>query len=194
MGARPSGRTGDAMKTMVRRAVAALAVLAASATFAQQKQKLSYKVQSSVSSYTQQHVIDVGDVPGHQIRVYEVRYSFLAEGPAFDGMKVTEAWSRAASDYVDGTGNASGYTVYNLQNGEKVFGRFALVAQSTVGSDGAKKTTFSTVTTLTGGTGRFRGIRGTLRTTGATDFKSGPSSQTDGEYWIERELVQADKR
>ncbi|HYZ90446.1 MAG TPA: hypothetical protein VE620_14205 [Myxococcales bacterium] len=182
------------MKTFVVRAVAALAVLGATAALAQQKQKISYKVQSSVTSYTQQHVIDVGDVPGHQIRVYEIRYSYAAEGPVFDGVKVTEAWSRAASDYVDGTGNASGYSVYNMQNGEKVFARFALVAQSTIGSDGAKKTTFSTVTTLTGGTGRFRGIHGTLKTTGATDFKSGPSSQTEGEYWLDNTMVQADKR
>ena len=182
------------MKMTVVRAVAALAVLAASATFAQQKQKLSYKVQSSMSSYTQQHVIDVGDVPGHQIRVYEVRYSFAADGPAFDGVKVTDAWSRATSDYVDGTGNSSGYTVYNLQNGEKVFGHYALVTQTSVGADGAKKATFSTVTTLNGGTGRFRGIRGTLRTNGATDFKAGPSSQTDGEYWIDVSMIQADKR
>jgi hypothetical protein len=179
---------------MLVRAVASLAVLGAPATFAQQKQKFSSKVQGSMSTYTQQHVIDVGDLPGHQLRVYEVRYSFAADAPAFDGLKVTEAWSRATSDYVDGTGNGSGYTVYNLQNGDKVFGRYALVALTTVGADGAKKTTFSTVTTLNGGTGRFRAIRGTLRTTGATDFKSGPSAQTDGEYWIDGAIVQADKR
>ena len=50
------------------------------------------------------------------------------------------------------------------------------------------------MTTLNGGTGRFRGIRGTLRTNGATDFKAGPSSQTDGEYWIDVSMIQADKR
>jgi hypothetical protein len=182
------------MKMIAVRAVAALAVVGASATFAQQKQKISYKVAPSASTYTQQHAIDVGDVPGHQIRVYEVRYTFAAEGPAFDGVKVTEAWSRATSDYVDGTGNGSGYTVYNMQNGEKVFGRYELIAQTSVGAEGAKKTTFSTVTTLTGGTGKFRGIRGTLRTTGGTDFKAGPSSQTEGEYSIDATMIQADKR
>jgi len=161
---------------------------------AQQKQKISFKVASAASAYTQQHVIDVGDVPGHQIRVYEVRYSYGAEGLAFDGVKATESFTRAASDYVDGTGNTSGYGVYVLQNGDKVFSRFHLVAQTTVGADGAKKTTYSSVSTLTGGTGRFRAIRGTLRTNGATDFKSGPTQQTEGEYWFEGTLVQADKR
>jgi hypothetical protein len=34
---------------------------------------------------------------------------------------------------------------------------------------------------------RFKGIRGTLRTTGETDFKTGTSDvQTEGEYWIEK--------
>jgi hypothetical protein len=194
MGPAAFGPSGDAMKMMVIRAVAALAVLGTSATFAQQKQKLSYKVQPANSAYTQQHVIDVGDVPGHQIRVYEVRYSFPAEGPAFDGIKATEVWSRATSDYVEGTGNSFGYTVYNMQNGEKVFGHYTLVTQTSVGAEGAKKATFTGVTTLTGGTGKFRGIRGTLRTNGATDFKVGPSSQTEGEYWIDATMIQADKR
>ena len=111
-----------------------------------------------------------------------------------DGVKATESFTRAASDYVDGTGNTSGYGLYMLQNGDKVFSRFHLLAQTMVGADGAKKTTYSSVSTLTGGTGRFRGIRGTLRTTGSTDFKSGPTQQTEGEYWFEGTLVQADKR
>jgi hypothetical protein len=43
------------------------------------------------------------------------------------------------------------------------------------------------VVTLTGGTGKFEGIRGTLRGTGFTDFKTGTShAQTEGEYWIEK--------
>ncbi|HWE23426.1 MAG TPA: hypothetical protein VG496_05740 [Myxococcales bacterium] len=172
--------------------IATLAVFVASGAAAQQKQKISYK--SPSSTYNQQHVIDVGDVPGHQVRAYEIHYSYGADGPVFDGMKVTEGWNRAVSDYTEGTGNASGYTLYNLQNGDKIFGRFSTVTQTTVSADGAKKTTFSGVTTLTGGTGRFRGIRGTLRTSGATDFKAGPSSQTEGEYWLDNTMVQADKR
>ena len=41
--------------------------------------------------------------------------------------------------------------------------------------------------TLTGGTGKFKGLRGTLKTTGVADFKTGVTDvQTDGEYWIEK--------
>jgi hypothetical protein len=41
------------------------------------------------------------------------------------------------------------------------------------------------VTTLTGGTGKFKGIRGTLRGSGLTDFKTSGGGETEGEYWIE---------
>ena len=125
-------------------------------------------------------------MPGHQIRVYEVRYSYGGDGPTFDGVKVTESFTRAASDYVDGSGSTSGYGLYVLQNGDRIFSRFTLVAQTTVAEGGAKKTAYSSVSTLTGGTSRFRGIHGTLRTTGTTDFKSGPTQQTEGEYWIDK--------
>ena len=43
------------------------------------------------------------------------------------------------------------------------------------------------VATLVGGTGRFKGIRGTLRTTGLTDLKTGTSgTESEGEYWFEK--------
>ena len=37
--------------------------------WAQQKQKVSYKVSAENSKYTQQHMIDVGDASGHQVRL-----------------------------------------------------------------------------------------------------------------------------
>jgi hypothetical protein len=46
---------------------------------------------------------------------------------------------------------------------------------------------YTTVTTLTGGTGKFSTIRGTLRGVEATDFKTGLSGvKTEGEYWFEK--------
>jgi hypothetical protein len=171
---------------MIARGVAVLVASSAAGALAQEKQKYSFKVPAGAAKYTQQHVIDVGDVPGHQIRVYELHYSYTREAPAYDGVKVVESWTRATSDYTDGTGHATGYGVAQLQNGDRIFSRLNIVTQTTMNPDGSKKTTFSTVATLTGGTGRFRGIHGTLKTIGNTDFKSISASQTDGEYWIEK--------
>ncbi len=162
-----------------------LAMIAGDAWAQEKKQKYAFKTPPGAAKYTQQNAIDVGDVPGHQIRVYEVHYTYTAEAPVFDGVKVVEAWSRGASDYINGNGHATGYMLSVLQNGDKIFQRFTLVTQTVVNADGSKKTTYSSVSELTGGTGKFRGIRGTLRTSGATDFKRA-DAQTEGEYWIEK--------
>ena len=38
---------------------------------------------------------------------------------------------------------------------------------------------------LTGGTGKFAGIRGTLHAVATTDFKNVSDSLAEGEYWME---------
>lgn len=154
---------------------------------AQEKQKYSFKAPPGSTKYTQTHLMDVGDVPGHQVRLAEVQSSYSGNGPAYDGVKVVSARSVLVSDYTDGSGRASSYTVQNLETGEKVFQRTEIVAHSSAGADGARRIGFTQVATLVGGTGRFKGIRGTLRTTGLTDLKTGTSgAETEGEYWFEK--------
>jgi hypothetical protein len=153
---------------------------------AQEKQKYLFKTPAGVSQYVQQHAIDVGDVPGHQVRVYEIHSTYANEAPAYDGMKVKEGWTRAISDYTDGNGRSSGYGVALLENGDKIFSRFELTTQTAVASDGSKTTRSYSVATLTGGTGKFKGIHGTLRGMTDTDFKNLAGAVTEGEYWIER--------
>lgn len=163
--------------------VATLALASVNAS-AQEKQKYLFKTPAGVSQYVQQHAIDVGDVPSHQVRVYEIHSTYTNEAPVYDGIKVKEGWTRAISDYTDGSGRSSGYGISVLENGDKIFSRTEITTQ-TAGSDGSKTTKSYTVTTLTGGTGKFKGIHGTLRGVTETDFKSLASVVTEGEYWIE---------
>ncbi|HWN49034.1 MAG TPA: hypothetical protein VNO18_04275 [Xanthobacteraceae bacterium] len=73
--------------------------------------------------------------------------------------------------------------MYMLENGDKFFGRLTLVHQS----DGSGKLTSTVVGPITGGTGKFGGIRGVLRYAGTADPKAGFSEgQWDIEYWIEK--------
>jgi len=161
--------------------------LVAPDAWAQEKQKYSFRQPSdAVGKYMQQLAVDVGDVPGHQVRVLELRTTYATEAPMYDGVKVKEGWLRALTDYTDGTGHITGYTVSMLENGDKIFGRFDGTTKTTVGTDGAKLTRTESVTTLTGGTGKFRGIHGTLRGVGFTDFKQTSGATTEGEYWIEK--------
>jgi hypothetical protein len=154
--------------------------------WAQEKQKYSFKAPAGVTKYGEQHVIDVGDVPGHQLRIYETHSTYTNEAPVYDGVKVKEAWTRSVSDYTAGSGRSNGYGIALLENGDKIFSRTELTTQTSVAADGSKTTKAYSVTTLTGGTGKFKGIHGTLRGVTATDFKTLSGSVTEGEYWIER--------
>ena len=164
----------------------ALTVFGFSEGWAQEKRTITYKIPAAISKYTQQHVIDVGDVPGHQIRILEVHRTFSANPPVYEGVKAVEEWVRGSSDYINLNGRASGYGYLILENGDKIFSRWDGTSQTTVNADGSRRSTFNGVSTITGGTGKFRGIRGTLRASIVFDPKAGLNEgQTEGEYWIE---------
>lgn len=162
-------------------------LLAPSVGWAQQKFKYTFKDPGGQSKYTQQHVIDVADVPGHQIRVASLQTKYTAEAPEYDGIKVVESMGSLTSDYINGSGRFTVYNVAQMANGDKLYSHAEGLSHTTVASDGGKRTSITTVTTLTGGTGKFATIRGVLRGSGVTDFKTGTSGLiTEGEYSLEK--------
>jgi hypothetical protein len=165
--------------------VAVNAVLATSNAWGQQKYTIS-RAPSSTTQYLQQHAIDVGDAPGHQVRVYEIRYDYPKQDLAFAGVTVKEAMVRGLSDYVNFSGPFTSYTVYTLEDGNKVFSRATGTSLLTTGADGNTVVKFSGAENFVGGTGRFKGIRGQLLISGerATVAKT-LTLQSSGEYWIE---------
>ena len=165
----------------------ALTLFGLSEAWAQQKHKISFKTLAENTKVTQQHVIDVGDVPGHQVRIFEGRATFPKDPPMFEGVRAVERWVRGFSDYIDINGRAGTYLLFVLENGDKIFSRGDGVSQTTVNPDGSKKSTGTLVYTITGGTGKFLGIRGTIRETTIFDPKVGlVDVQSEGEYWIEK--------
>ena len=79
--------------TFVVMFAAASAFLATSPAYAQQKYRIT-RAPSSTTQYLQQHAIDVDDAPGHQVRVYEIRYDYPNKDLAFAGVTVKEALVR----------------------------------------------------------------------------------------------------
>ena len=148
---------------------------------AQQIQHVSYKTSAENTKYTQQHIIDVGDVPGHHVRIFEIHRTYPNNAPMINGMKLIEQWTRAMSDFTDNNGPATNYGIYVLENGDKFFVRSALVSQST----GGGKLSNLTAGPITGGTGKLAGIHGIVRTSGTAEPKAGVNeTQTDIEYSI----------
>jgi hypothetical protein len=151
---------------------------------AQRKQQLTFKVEQANTKYTQQHTIDVGDIPGHQVRVFEVRRSFPNNPPVVNGVKIVESWSRGATDYTNNNGPAVVYHVFVGENGDKFFITSSAVS---VQVPGARNMTITTTGPITGGTGVFSGIRGLLRLSISADLQAGTSeSQIELEYWFSR--------
>ena len=165
----------------------AMTLLGIPETWAQQKRQISFKNLGENTKYTEQHAIDVGDVPGHQVRINEIHYTYPQDPPVFEGVRAVEQWNHGYSDSIDTNGRHWGYVTYVLENGDKIFARNDGSSQTIVNPDGTKKSTATGVTTLTGGTGKFRGIQGTLRYIVFFDPKAGLNEgRTEGTYWIEK--------
>ncbi|HTS54045.1 MAG TPA: hypothetical protein VMH26_12290 [Burkholderiales bacterium] len=161
--------------------VAANLLCATPEAAAQQKYTIS-QAPNTNSQYLQEHTVEVDDVPGHRLRVYEIRQEYPQKDLAFAGVVVTEGLSRNMSDAINGNGSFTYYMVYSLEDGNKVFcrGTGTTQADSTVGYR------FVIVENFVGGTGKFKGMRGQVRGSGvrapgATSLKV----EWKGEYWIE---------
>ena len=166
----------------------ALTPICFSTVSAQERCKISED--APAGKYTQQHVFDVGDVSGHQIRIYELHRTYANDKPNCENLKRTELWSRGYSDYIDRNGRTWGYDVISLENGDKIFAQFDGTSQTTVAPDGSKKSTFTGVTRYIAGTGKYQGVQGLLTSNVVFDpDKNTNQAQTEGEYWLPTSTV-----
>jgi hypothetical protein len=147
---------------------------------AQQKQQVSFKAAADNSKYGIQQNIDVGDVPNHIVRIFEVHRTFPNNAPVINGVKLAESWTRGDGDRIDGVGPVMQYVVYVMENGDKFFARMDGVVQT-----GAASFTATIAGNITGGTGKFAAIQGIVREVANFDPKTGfNEDQTDIEYSI----------
>ena len=166
----------------------AVAVFSTTNASADEKCKISGAAAAANSTYTQQHVIDVGDVPGHQVRIFELHQTDPADTkPNCEGLRRTESWSRGFSDYTDRNGPNWGYSVDTLENGDKIFSEFRGVSQTAVTPDGPTNSTAVGVAKYTGGTGKYQSIRGLQQWSNVFDpEKNYNEEKSEVEYWFEK--------
>jgi hypothetical protein len=137
-------------------------------------------LQTSVENckYTQHHPIGVGDLPGHQLRVFEIHCTFPNNPPVINGVVLKEQWFRGLTDLTDNSGPGNFYAVYEFANGDKFFTHSTMVAHKAGSGLSA-----ATAGYITGGTGKFAGMRGTIRTVFTDDPAAGVNEgQTEIEY------------
>ena len=156
-----------------------------SVSVAQQTQRVSLPNVST--KYTQQHSIEVGDFPNHQIRIFEYQRVYGADGPMISGLHIKESWAHGISDYADSTGSGSTYVTYTMENGDKIYAHGSIVTHGVPNAGGKKTLSTLAALTITGGTGKFLGIRGVVRTETTADLAAGINQgKGEVEYWIEK--------
>ncbi|NNG05667.1 MAG: hypothetical protein HKM95_16415 [Inquilinus sp.] len=163
-----------------------MALAAAPQASAQDVCKRTIDLNAANSEYAEQHVLDVGDVAGHQIRIFEIHRTYPEVEANCEGLKQTETRSHGYSDYIDRSGRAWGYNVDTLENGDKIYSQFSGTSHTVINPDGVRKSTYIGTATYTGGTGIYQGIRGTSRATIIFDPEANLNvGKLDLEYWLE---------
>lgn len=156
----------------------------------QAQQKFPIESQSDwyTSRYTKQHIIEANDVAGHQIRIFELhRVSNEKTRMAFSGSRVRESWVWGYSDSVSGVGRNWGYGTWYLEDGNRISFEYAGTSKSQLADNGVSVGTYHGVARITGGTGKFKGVRGML--SDVVEFNTDPASgynraSSKGEYWF----------
>jgi hypothetical protein len=156
--------------------------LPGSNVLAQQKQQVSFKVPDENAKFIVSQNVEVGDVPNHIVRMFEVQNRLPNNTPAINGLKPVELWNRGTGELTEGNGSSTGYFMVVMENSDKFFARAASVIQNVSG-----KITATTVARIIGGTGRLAGIEGTVRQVVSFDPRPGGAAggaQFDIEYSI----------
>jgi hypothetical protein len=131
-------------------------------------------------------MIDVGDIPGHQVRIFEIHRTPSNAKANCEGHTIVESWDHGYSDYININGRAWGYSVITLDNGDKIYTNYSGTSQTTFAADGSRKSAYTGVYIFAGGTGKYRGIRGMGKNLSNFDPKTGfNENQWEEEYWIE---------
>jgi hypothetical protein len=168
------------MKLRSTLVTAALLCLTAGNGLAQEKQQVSFKGSAENSKFMQQLTIDVGDMPNHVVRVFEIRSTFPSSAPVVNGLKLVEQWDRGFGDRIDGSGPATIYPVCVMENGDKFFVRNIGVVQNMAG-----KPINTVVGNITGGTGKLASIHGNTRSVANFNYDTGfVENQIEIEYLI----------
>ena len=159
-----------------------------SAGWAQQKQSIKFAAPAANTKYTQQYAITVGDVGGHEVRIFETVRTFPKNPLIIGEVNVKEWWTRGYADYTEVSGPGTAYHTLMMENGDKIYIRTNYVAQGAVSKDGSKKGANNLVSgPITGGTGKFLGIRGLMKFSATFDHESGSNeSKGEFEYWMEK--------
>ena len=153
----------------------------------QQKFSYHHSAPPDTSTYVQDHSIEVDDVPGHKVRIVEIRRIYTKDHPTIMGAKVVETWFRGMTDYGARGGPGRGYETWVLEDGSKVYLESVFLSTIEVTASGSRRGTSYSTDRFVGGTGPYATIRGSVNS--ITEFDTDPTTgynrpSSRGEYWL----------
>ena len=81
------------------------------AVLANEKCKIVTANPAQDTEYTEQYVIDVDDMTGHQIRIFEIHNFYKDPIENCEGLLLVERIGWGNSDYINGVGHVWGYSI-----------------------------------------------------------------------------------
>ena len=153
---------------------------------ARTKRVVVFDAPAAGNRFTRQHAIDVGDTPGHELRVFELVRTYAGGAPTIEGVALKEAWIRGMTDFTDLNGLGTSYVTYVMEDGDRIYARGNFLAHRLPDTDGNRMLKNMTELTITGGTGRFLAIRGVVRAETLSDNVAFNQNRSEMEYWMEK--------
>ena len=86
------------LRTICALSIGLTSIVYAGMAVAQQKYSYNNSTKPQSSRYVQQHIIDVGEIPGHQVRIFGIHRQYTRGHPVVRGTKVVENRTRGSSD------------------------------------------------------------------------------------------------
>lgn len=167
-------------------------LLIASSTLGEERCKIKWDIPAADSKFTQQLMLDVGDIPGHKIGTFELHRTYSQPPSTCEGAKIVEQWTHGFRDLIDRNGRAWGYSVMTLDDGDKIYNEVSGTVQTQVAADGSTRSTYEGVSIWRGGTGRYQKVQGFQREHAAVEYAATSQkaikteSRSEAEYWFEK--------
>jgi hypothetical protein len=164
-----------------------LGLLPALASAADERHAVAFDLGAAELQYHKKYRVAVSDVPGHVLRLQESSREFVPGAFTLGTVAVVSLREWGTADLIDENGTESAYLVFTLADGNRVLGRYRGTIESRRWPDGSRHYDLRGTVELTGGSGAFETIRGTIRTWQAVDPGADSNQgRAEGEVWFER--------
>jgi len=155
-------------------------------TAAGDRHAIAFDLGSAAIHYHKQYRLLVDDTPKHALRIYDLSREFAAGSFTLGSVAVTTMREWGTSDLTDENGTESAYVMFVLEDGNRVFGRYRGTVETRRWPDGSRHYDIRGTIDVTGGTGAFQHIRGTIRTWLALDpGADSRQGRAEGEFEFE---------